>query len=67
MKVSAVTNKKMNHFQPFTVSFTIETEEEASAFHNNVAIKVTGGPHEFIGNVYRRIRESEVPDYQGEI
>lgn len=52
-------NKIFNrdNFIPFTVTFDINTKEEAKRFHDNVAIKAAQGPSEFIAQIYRRCND----------
>lgn len=66
MKVD-ISSKPKNGFKPYTVTFFIETAEDASRFHNRVAIVLPEGPCEFIGEVFRRNNGEELPDYHGEI
>jgi len=43
-----------SEFKGFTVTFKIQTEEEAIRFHDKVAIKICQGPHDFIGDIHNR-------------
>ena len=54
MKVKIEDAQGSDVFVPYTVTFFIHTPEESSKFHNRIAIKVTDGPHSFIGNIYKR-------------
>lgn len=54
MKVRVDNLSGADAFIPYTVTFVIRTSEEQTRFHDRVAIKVTNGAHEFIGNIYKR-------------
>ena len=45
--------KKTTAFKPFSIIIIIESEKEYTHFHNNVAPRLTGGSHKFIGDLYK--------------
>jgi len=52
-----------NSFTPYSVTFDITTKEQSSMFHDNVAIRLCQGPHEFLGSIFNRGR---TPDMENE-
>lgn len=46
--------KNEEEFIPYKVTFFINNQEEARTFHDQVAIKICNGCHNFIGNIYQR-------------
>jgi hypothetical protein len=48
--------------ESFQVTFDIKNDEEAIEFHDRVAIRACDGPHDFIGNIVKRIRHEEYID-----
>lgn len=57
MKVSLKKTEK-----GYTATFEIETKEDSIRFHDDVAIKITHGPHAFIGNVFNRSHNIDSED-----
>ena len=66
MKYKMERTETENVFKPFKIVIEIETREDYVHFHDNVAGKITGGSHNFIGELYEMGR-SKIDSADGKI